>query len=90
MSASEGGKSKRGFASMDPEKRRKIAIMGGKSVPSEKRTFTKDPALASAAGRKGGSSTPPEKRAFSKDRATAAKAGRKGGLAGLKTKPDQP
>ena len=44
----------RGFAAMDPEKRREIARMGGASVPSEKRSFAKDRELASTAGRKGG------------------------------------
>ncbi len=46
--------SKRGFASMNPEKRREIASMGGKSVPSEKRSFSQNRDLASNAGRKGG------------------------------------
>jgi general stress protein YciG len=32
-----GGTSKRGFASMSPEKQREIASNGGKSVPSDKR-----------------------------------------------------
>jgi general stress protein YciG len=44
-------KSKRGFASMDPEKHRKIASSGGKAVSPEKRNFF-DPAKASAAGKK--------------------------------------
>lgn len=47
-------KSKRGFASMDPARRKEIAKLGGSSVPSEKRAFSKDPALAAVAGRKGG------------------------------------
>jgi uncharacterized protein len=47
-------KSKRGFASMSPEKQRQIASMGGKSVPPENRMFSKNRALASEAGRKGG------------------------------------
>ena len=46
--------SKRGFASMDPEKRREIASKGGKSVPSEKRSFSQNRDLASQAGKKGG------------------------------------
>ncbi len=51
----EGGNtSKRGFASMSPEKQREIASKGGKSVPSEKRSFSQNRALASNAGRKGG------------------------------------
>lgn len=44
----------RGFACMDPEKRRAIARKGGASVPSEKRAYAKDRGLAAAAGRKGG------------------------------------
>ena len=50
----EGNKSKRGFASMTPEKQREIASTGGKSVPSEKRSFAQNRDLASQAGRKGG------------------------------------
>ena len=46
--------STRGFASMDPEKQRAIARKGGESVPNEKRSFSQNPALAAAAGRKGG------------------------------------
>ncbi len=49
-----GGKSNRGFASMDPEKQRAIARKGGESVPNEKRSFSQDRSLAAAAGRKGG------------------------------------
>jgi general stress protein YciG len=45
---------RRGFASMDPAKQRLIARKGGESVPSEKRSFSQDRRLASAAGRKGG------------------------------------
>lgn len=46
--------SKRGFASMQPEKQRAIASKGGQSVPAEKRSFSQDRELASEAGRKGG------------------------------------
>jgi general stress protein YciG len=46
--------SRRGFASMSPEKQCEIASRGGKSVPSEKRSFSQNRALASNAGRKGG------------------------------------
>ncbi|HEV2604394.1 MAG TPA: KGG domain-containing protein [Microvirga sp.] len=49
-----GGTSKRGFASMSPEKQREIASKGGKSVPSDKRSFSQNRDLASEAGRKGG------------------------------------
>lgn len=47
-------KSRRGFASMDPERRREIARKGGASVPGEKRSFAKDRALAASAGALGG------------------------------------
>ena len=49
------GKGRRGFASMSPEKQREIARLGGKSVPSEKRSFSQNRDLASQAGKKGGS-----------------------------------
>ena len=73
--------SKRGFAAMDRQKQRQIASKGGQSVPSEKRSFSKDPELAAEAGRKGGQSVSPQARSFSQNRALAAKAGRKGGEA---------
>jgi general stress protein YciG len=47
-------KSKRGFASMDPERRREIARKGGASVKAANRSFAKKPGLAASAGRKGG------------------------------------
>jgi general stress protein YciG len=47
-------KGKQGFASMLPERQREIAATGGRSVPAEKRGFSRDPELAAAAGRKGG------------------------------------
>lgn len=47
-------KQRRGFALLSPEKLKEIASMGGKSVPAEKRTFSRDHQLASDAGRKGG------------------------------------
>jgi general stress protein YciG len=73
-------KGKHGFASMDPEKQREIARKGGRSVPTEKRSFSQDVDLAAQAGRKGGQSVEPAKRSFSKDHALAAIAGAKGGL----------
>ena len=48
------GTSRRGFASMDPALQREIASKGGRSVPPEERSFSKDRALAAQAGRKGG------------------------------------
>ena len=77
-------KSRRGFASVDPEKQREIARRGGRAVPAEKRSFSQNPDLAAAAGRKGGTSVAPEKRSFSRDHALASAAGRKGGLASHK------
>ena len=74
-------RSKRGFAAMDRNKQREIASKGGQSVPSEKRSFSKDPELAAEAGRKGGQSVAPQARSFSQNRALAAQAGRKGGEA---------
>jgi general stress protein YciG len=74
-------KSKRGFASMSPERQREIASKGGKSVPNEKRSFSQNPDLASAAGRKGGKGVAPENRSFSRDPALASLAGTKGGHA---------
>lgn len=69
----------RGFASMDEQKQRDIARRGGRSVPGEKRSFSQNHALASAAGRTGGQNVPHAKRSFAQDRALAAAAGRKGG-----------
>lgn len=72
-------KSTRGFASISPERRREIASMGGKSVPDEKRSFSKNRELAQAAGRKGGKAVPASKRSFFKNPALASEAGRIGG-----------
>ena len=79
--ASPVKKSRRGFASMSPEKQREIASMGGRSVPPEKRSYSQDRALASNAGQKGGFSVAPENRSFTTNRALASQAGRKGGIA---------
>jgi general stress protein YciG len=84
-------KSKRGFASMDPEKQREIAKKGGKSVPDEKRAFSQSADLASRAGQKGGRNVDPKKRSFSQDRALAVSAGAKGGAAFAKSaRPKEP
>jgi general stress protein YciG len=74
-------KSKRGFASMSPEKRSEIARKGGKSVPAESRSFSRNTDLAAKAGQKGGRNVAPENRSFSKDPALASAAGAKGGAA---------
>jgi uncharacterized protein len=52
----------RGFAAMSPERQSEIARKGGLSVAPEKRSFSQDRALASAAGRKGGSVKASERR----------------------------
>ena len=49
-----GGTSNRGFGSMDEDKKREAARQGGQNVPDEKRGFSKDPGMASEAGRKAG------------------------------------
>ena len=69
----------KGFAAMDPEKRRAIAAMGGRAVKAEDRAYSKSRAKAVAAGRVGGSRVPKEKRSFHHNRALAARAGSKGG-----------
>jgi general stress protein YciG len=48
------GSGKQGFASMNRERQRKIASMGGSSVPADKRPFAQNHQLAAEAGRKGG------------------------------------
>ncbi|MHB8530428.1 MAG: stress-induced protein [Caulobacteraceae bacterium] len=53
----EPRRSRRGFAAMDPERRRQIASRGGASVPSEKRSFAQNRNLAADAGRKGGAAS---------------------------------
>jgi len=87
------GTSNRGFASMDPATQREIASKGGRSVPPEERSFSKDRALAAEAGRKGGEASHGGRRSRQQNAATsaggegnvaadpdrAAQAGRKGG-----------
>lgn len=80
------GKSKRGFASMSPERRKEIASKGGKAVAPENRSFAKDRTLAASAGRKGGLAVDPENRAYTRDRSLAQAAGRKGGKAAREKK----
>jgi general stress protein YciG len=83
-------KKRTGFASMETEKQRAIASMGGKAIPPEKRSFSQDRELASRAGRKGGQNVAPENRSFSRNTDLASAAGRKGGAAsnGGKSRPD--
>lgn len=51
--ADETPKARRGFAAMDPEKRREISRKGGISVPPAHRSFSRDRGLASRAGTAG-------------------------------------
>jgi general stress protein YciG len=71
--------SKRGFASMCPEKRRECAARGGAAVPAEKRSFATNRALAVSAGRVGGTNVPAERRSFSTNNELARESGKKGG-----------
>jgi general stress protein YciG len=57
MSRDKTATSNRGFASMDAEKQREIARKGGRAVPNEKRSFSRNHELAAEAGRKGGLSS---------------------------------
>lgn len=50
----QGGQSRRGFASMDPEKQREIASMGGKAAHESGNAHEFSPEEAREAGRKGG------------------------------------
>ena len=67
-------KRKRGLACLSPERRSEIARKGGKSVPPEKRAFSRDATLAAEAGRIGGSAVPPEHRMFHQDKDLARRA----------------
>lgn len=75
------GRSERGFAAMDEKKQQEIASKGGQSVAPADRSFSRNPALAAAAGRKGGKAVAPEDRSFSRNHELATQAGRKGGEA---------
>ncbi len=82
----EKPKSKKGLASLSPERRRQIASMGGKSVPKEKRTFARNRDVASAAGKKGGRTIRPETRTFAVYPELASIAGRIGGSTSVSQK----
>jgi len=70
----EKKKSRRGFASMDAEKRKAIASKGGKAAHAKGRAHKFTPEEARIAGSKGGS-------VVSSDRAHMAEIGRRGGMA---------
>lgn len=69
----ESGKSRRGFASMSPEKRRKIASKGGKAAHEMGRAHEFTSEEARAAGSKGG-------KAVSRNRQHMQEIGRQGGI----------
>lgn len=68
------GKSKRGFASMDPERQREIASKGGRAAHEKGTAHEWSRDEARTAGRKGGE-------VVSRDRAHMAAIGREGGEA---------
>jgi len=71
-------KGKQGFASMSPERRRKIQSKGGKAVPGYKRVFSRDRELARRAGKIGGENAPTDNRSFN-DKDFASRMGKLGG-----------
>lgn len=70
----QGGKSDRGFASMDDEEQREIASKGGKAAHEKGTAHEFNSEEAREAGRKGGETV-------SKDREHMSEIGRKGGEA---------
>src|SRR5262245_39046229 len=75
------GKSRRGFASMDPAKRREIASKGGKAAHAQGSAHEFTPEEARAAGRKGGEAAHARGTAHQFTPEEAREAGRKGGQA---------
>ncbi len=75
------GKSKRGFASMDAEKRREIASKGGKAAHAQGSAHEFTPEEARIAGRKGGEAAHARGTAHQFTPEEAREAGRKGGQA---------
>jgi general stress protein YciG len=76
---STNGKSRRGFASMDPAKVRAIASQGGKAAHAQGRAHEYTSEEARAAGRKGGLEAHRRGRAHEFTAEEAQAAGRKGG-----------
>lgn len=74
MTETSSGKSRRGFASMSPERQREIARKGGKTAQERGSAHRFTSEEAQQAGRKGGI-------AVSKDRQHMADIGRRGGKA---------
>jgi general stress protein YciG len=89
------GKSRRGFASMDPAKRRAIASKGGKAAHAQGSAHEFTPEEARIAGRKGGEAAHARGTAHQFTPEEAREAGRKGGQArsmrgGARTTPELP
>lgn len=72
--SNQGGKSERGFASMDPQQQREIASEGGRAAHESGNAHEFDSEEARRAGQKGGETV-------SQDRDHMAEIGRKGGEA---------
>src|SRR5262245_37506062 len=75
------GKSRRGFASMAPDKRREIASKGGKAAHAQGSAHEFTPEEARIAGRKGGEVAHARGTAHQFTPEEAREAGRKGGQA---------
>ena len=73
------GRKLRGFASMDPAKRRAIASMGGKAVQATGKAHRFNTEEAREAGRKGGTVAAAKGTAHRFNSEEAREAGRKGG-----------
>ena len=76
------GTSRRGFASMDPERQRAIARQGGKAAHEKGTAHEFTPQEARDAGSKGGKAAHLKGTAHEFDSEEARQAGRKGGQAG--------
>jgi uncharacterized protein len=89
-----GGKSARGFASMDPQRQREIASQGGRAAHRSGNAHEFTSEEAREAGRKGGKAAHQKGTAHQFTREEAREAGRKGGEAsGVQrggTPPDEP
>ena len=77
--AQDQGSSKRGFASMDEERQREIASMGGKAAHAKGTAHEFNSEEARAAGSKGGKAAHEKGTAHEFDSDEAREAGRKGG-----------
>jgi uncharacterized protein len=75
------GKGKRGFASMDPAKQKKIASSGGKAAHEQGKAHEFTSEEARVAGRKGGKAAHAKGAAHEFSSAEAKEAGKKGGKA---------